>query len=43
MLNRRLRVIAPGTLVADRGAHARRATAYYASLRGCAQLAAYPS
>jgi len=32
-----------GQPIVDRGAQARRAAAYYASLRGCAQLAAHPS
>ncbi len=32
-----------GQPIADRGAQARQAARYYASLRGCAQLAAHPS
>jgi len=32
-----------GQPIVDRGAQARQAAAYYASLRGCAQLAAHPS
>jgi poly-gamma-glutamate capsule biosynthesis protein CapA/YwtB (metallophosphatase superfamily) len=32
-----------GQPIVDRGAQARQAEAYYASLRGCAQLAAHPS
>jgi poly-gamma-glutamate synthesis protein (capsule biosynthesis protein) len=32
-----------GQPIVDRGARARQAAAYYAGLRGCAQLAAHPS
>ena len=32
-----------GQPIVDHGAQARQAAAYYASLRGCAQLAAHPS